>query len=643
MTAASGAASGARAAGGFRFDPASTLPWAVPVMVLVPLLAFVLAATSVRTRRSAANMAMFGAVVTFALSLLVAWGMTRRSTPFQLSYPYMSVPVAFTGPTNFQTFAIDIALRVDRLTSVAVVVVELSVIGALAWHRVMGRTEPGAPRFYALVSALQFAAVGALLSYDLAELFAFWGLAGATTYLMLAHRWNSVEASRSGRIALALPFVSDVSLLCGIGVLYSHYGLQSITGLVPILHTTLGVGIKSMVAASVLLFVGVAGRLALWPLHSWMTRTAPAAPPAAGAMVQAVWSVVAIVILYRLMPLIAAANKATLRDLVYACAVAAIAAPLLALFGNDPRRTMVLAASGVAAVGAALVIHAYESSNTALAVAGVACVLAIAPARAAAMLTTSTIAAAMRTDDMAEMGDAWRRMRATTVALLVSALVIAFGAAGGLAFAVTSRSQFGLAIGEAVLLVSIAAIRVFFGVAIGPLRRRRAFEPDRVREAAAAALGWPYWLAIAGAALAVASLVPGWMGYLDGQKHPAAAAAAFVLWAGVAAVGVVATAIAFVADKDAALRASAVLGLWLERLLAGGSNALSRFIFEPVATITERLDDWIPAGDGGLARAVAASGRLAIAAARMPAVPLVVLLAVLLALVVGLASPGVFR
>ena len=612
-------------------------------MVLVPLLAFVLAATSVRTRRSAANMAMFGAIVTFALSLLVAWGMTRRSGPFQVSYPYLNVPVAFTGPTNFQSFGIDITLRVDRLTSVALVVMELCVIGALAWHRVMGRTEPGAPRFYALVSALQFAAAGALVSYDLAELFAFWGLAGAATYLMLAHRWNSIEASRSGRIALALPFVSDVSLLCGIAVLYSHYGLQSITGLVPILHSTLGVGIKSMVAASVLLFAGVAGRLALWPLHAWVTRTAPTAPPAASAMAQSVWSVVAIVILYRLMPIIAAPNKTTLRDLVYACAVAAIVAPLLALFGNEPRRSMVLAASGVAAVGAALVIHAYESSNTALAVAGVACVLAVAPARAAALLTTSVIAAAMRTDDMAEMGDGWRRMRATTVALLLSGLVIALSAAGGLAFAATSRSRFGMALGEALLLVSIAAIRVFFAIALGPLRRRRAFEPDRVRDAPVASMGWPYWMALAGAALAVASLLPSWFGYLDGQKHPTPAAAAFAIWAGVAAIGVVATAIAYRLDKDGALRASALLGLWLDRLVAGGSALLARFIFEPVATITGRVDDWIPAGDGGLARAAGASGRLALAAARAPVVPLLVLLAALLALAVGLASPGVHR
>ncbi|HSS37305.1 MAG TPA: proton-conducting transporter membrane subunit, partial [Polyangia bacterium] len=213
----------------------------MPLVVLTPLFAFVLAATSVRTRRSAANMAMFGAVIMLALSLLVAWGMTRRTTPFLVSYPYLNVPVAFTGPPNFQGFGIDIILRVDRLTSVAMIVMELCVIGALAWHRVMGRSEPGAARFYALISAFLFAAAGALVSYDLAELFAFWGLAGAVTYLMLAHRWTSMEASRSGQVALALPFFSDVALLCGIAVIYSHYGLQNIGTLVPILHTTPGV------------------------------------------------------------------------------------------------------------------------------------------------------------------------------------------------------------------------------------------------------------------------------------------------------------------------------------------------------------------------------------------------------------------
>jgi hypothetical protein len=356
-----------------------------------------------------------------------------------------------------------------------------------------------------------------------------------------------------------------------------------------------------------------------------------------------VWSVIAIVVLYRIMPIIAAANATTMRDLVIAFVVAAIAAPLFGLFGNNPRSAMALASSGAAGIGAALVIHAYQEPNITVAVVGVACVLAVAPARAAAVLATSAIAAAMRTDDMAEMGDGLRRMRASTLALLLSALVISLSGAAALAFSSGSTSRFGLLLGEAVFLVAVAAIRVFFAIAIGPLRRRRAFEPDRVREAASASLSWPYWLALAGAILVVASLVPSWLGYLDGQKHNAPHAAGIVLWAGVAVLGIVVTAASYAYGKDGALRASAVLAGWLDALLLLGAAAYTRFISEPIGAITDRVDDGILAGDWGLARAATASGRLALATARAPAVPLIIVVVALLALVVGLVTPGVFR
>ncbi|HZC79663.1 MAG TPA: hypothetical protein VE258_18045, partial [Ktedonobacterales bacterium] len=282
-------------------------------------------------------------------------------------------------------------------------------------------------------------------------------------------------------------------------------------------------------------------------------------------------------------------------------------------------------------------------SSLTFAVFGVAAVLAAAPARAAAMMAASSLAAAMRTDDMAEMGDGWRRMRGSTVALLVSVVVIALSATAATAFAVSTRTRFGLVVGEAVLLVSIAGIRVFLAAAIGPLRRRRAFEPDRVREAPSSALASPYWLALAGVVITIGSLFPNWIGYLDGQKHKGVSAALVAVWLGAAAVGALLTTLAFAYDKDGALRASAALGRWLDQLVGGALAAFHRFIYAPVAAITLRVSDWIARGDGQLARATAASGLLALWAARAPAVPLIIALAAVLALAVGLASPGLFR
>jgi NADH:ubiquinone oxidoreductase subunit 5 (subunit L)/multisubunit Na+/H+ antiporter MnhA subunit len=618
--------------------------WAVPLIVIAPFAAFLIALSSVRTRRSSANLAMFGAVTMLFATLLAGWGLAKKTAPFLATYQYINLPVAFTGQGNFQGFGIDIVLRVDHVTVLALLVVELCVIGAVGWHQVMGRSEPGAARFNALISVLLFGCAGALVSWDLAELLAFWGLAGAATYLLLAHRWAMDEAALRARVALALPFVTDLSLLCGVAWLYSRYGLNNLTTLLPILHTNPGWTVRSLVVASILLFIGVAGRLALWPLQSWLSRTAVTAPPAALAIAQSVWPVVAIVVLYRLMPIIAASSSQTENALLYACGVAAIAASLLALVGNEPRRIVVLLGSAATAIGAAIVIHGFQVSGSTFAVAGIACVLAVSPARAAAALSISAIAAAMRTDDLAEMGDAWARMRVSALAVLVAAVVLGVSSLGALAFGVSSRSGIGILSGEAVLLIAIGGSRVFFAVALGPLRRRRAFEPDRVREAPSQSLAWPYWLALAGGLLFVASLIRGWLDFLAGGKHPQPGVAAYLVWTVVALIGFGLPAIVYVRDKDGALLVSAWAGAWLRRLTYAGSSGFARFIAAPLTEIAVRVGErWIPVGDRAAGGSLETSGRLVVAGARLPVLPLVVLAAVVLIVVIGLLAPGVVR
>jgi len=604
---------------------------------------FVLALSSVRTRRSASATAMFGTVVTLLLTLLVAWGLTKRSTPFEATYHYFTLSVAFAGPTNFQTFAIDLILHADHTAVAALAAIEVCFIGAIGWHQVMGRNEPGAARFHAVLIALLFACVGVVLSRDLAALFGFWAIGGALTYLLLAHRWGIDASASRARVALALPFLTDICLLCGIAWLYARYGTQNLNTLLPILHTNPGWTVRSLVVASVLLFVGVAGRLTLWPLTAWITQTTTTTPPAGSAIAQSAWSVLAIVVLYRLMPIFVASNQQTLQALLAVCGVAAVVAPLLGLLGNEPRRVIALAGSGVAAIAAAVVISGFRNQSTTFAVAGIACVLAMAPARAGAWFAISSIANAMRTDDLVEMGDAWRRMRASSTALLASTIVLGLSATGALAFGASSRSKLGLALGEAALLIAVAALRVFLATAFGPLRRRRAFDPDRVREAPQAALSWPYWLALGGAAFLIASLITGWLNFLDGQKHPAPSVAAFAVWAGAAIVGFAVCALVYVRAKDGALRASAAAGAWLSRAVGLVFGVIDRFLVAPTTDLARRLGDWIPQGDGALGRFATASGQLALASVRAPALPMLVLLAVVLAVVFALVAPGIAR
>jgi hypothetical protein len=235
-------------------------------------------------------------------------------------------------------------------------------------------------------------------------------------------------------------------------------------------------------------------------------------------------------------------------------------------------------------------------------------------------------------------------MRLSASALLLAGVVLALSPLGALAFGVSSRSGLGIALGEAALLVSIGALRVFLATATGPLRRRRAFEPDRVREATRASLGWPFFLALGGGLLLVASLIRGWLDFLDGGKHPEPTVGVFVLWLAVALIGFAAVSIAYVRDKDGALRASELSGAWLKRISYTGSRSFDRFIVAPVTLIALRIGErWIPAGDRGVVGALDATGRLVVAGARLPVLPVAIVIAVILTVIVGLVSPGLLR
>jgi NADH:ubiquinone oxidoreductase subunit 5 (subunit L)/multisubunit Na+/H+ antiporter MnhA subunit len=612
-------------------------------MLLAPLGAFVVAISSVRTRRAAANTTLFGVLVSLAAALLVGWGLARTAKPYVASYVYLSTNVAFTGPVNFENFEVDIVLRASHLIVLAIALIDVCIGLVLLWNRVMGRNEPGPARFNAVISIFLFAAIGTLMSYDLAELFTFWAIAGGATYLLLAHRWGADEPARTGRIALALPFLTDLFLLCGIAVLYSRYGKQNLADLLPILHTTAGWTVRQLIVASVLLFVGVSGRMALWPLHSWITRTATTSPPAASAIAQAVWPVIAVTVLYRLLPIFVATNRQTMKDFVIACAVSAVIAPLASMLGREPRQAFALAGSGLAALGAAIAIHGEQFPAFTFAVAGVLVVYAAAPARAAATLAGSSIVAAMRTLDMSEMGDAWRRLRASAGALLGAGLVLGIAAVGALAIAVDTRSRFGATMGEALFLVSVAGLRVFLSVATGPLLRRRAFDPDRVRDAPQQALAWPYWMVVLSIALAGLTLLTAWLGFLDADKHKAAAPAAYAIWLVVAVLGFAAAGFAYASSKQGALRAAT----WIDTVIVTRSATvlafLDRYLVVPSYKIVDRVTAWIPAGDGALGRVSVLSGRMSVTAVAAPALPVLVVMGVLVALLIALVSPGVLR
>ena len=605
----------------------------VPLLLAAPLVTYVVVLFSVRGRRAAANIGLLTVVVMLLAALLIGWARLRQSSPYEVSYQWINIPVAVTGDQRFEGFGIDLAFRIDHLVLLALVTVMGVFVTCLAWHRVVGRSEQGPIRFQVNVLLLALGAVGVLISGDLAELLAFWLAAAVATYLLLGHRWGTEAAGWRGRVALAVPAIGDLALLCAVGVIYSRFGELHPDKLFPVLHNSVGVGLRSLTLVAILLVVAVVTRAGVWPFTVWQTATVDA-PGAAVALVAGVWPVLAGSLLLRVLPLIGGAGVQAPRTAGYWLGVSAVVGPLLGLIGVELRRSLLLASSGGVALALLGVLF---PASTPVAFGGL---MAVAAGRSAALLAGSSAAAAMRTVDLREMGGAWARMRGTAVGLAVASLAIALAGAG--AVALRPQGIAWLALGPGLALVTLCLLRVYVSVAHGELRRRRAFEPARVREAPGGAVAAALVVALLGVAAAVLGFVPRWVTFLQSGGHAVVGAGTNLLWVASLLAGIVAAGLLFWYRRDDGLDLTARLGQRASGLWEQSVARYDRFVGRPGRRAIEGVETVaLPAVESSVGRALVGAGGLADRA--LPWVPAVLGIAVVLAVAFGLLGQGIRR
>jgi hypothetical protein len=234
-------------------------------------------------------------------------------------------------------------------------------------------------------------------------------------------------------------------------------------------------------------------------------------------------------------------------------------------------------------------------------------------------------------------------MRMTSLSFLVAcvAMSVAIAPKAAVRSGWASVWFFGLGM----VLAGFALTRCYVLAAHGELRRRRAFEPTRVREVVPL-MWWAAWLpALGGLVLALAGFLTRWVVFLVGGRQPSVAVQTDVLWL---AIGLAGPALAFAVGLGARRPALALArrgGGWLAGSTAAGAYLYGRFLREPGLGILEAVEhSGFRRGEAALGsalnRATAWTGRGMAAAT---AVGLVVLVVVVAAVAAGLLAPGIYR
>jgi multicomponent Na+:H+ antiporter subunit D len=505
------------------FDPSSTLPWSVPILLIAPLAGLLILLLTVRSRRSAAGLALFSGAATLLDALVVAWARFGNPSVYRATLPWINVSVSFGGDPKFQGFGIDITQRITHEVLALLVGLLVIFMACLLWHRLAGRHEQGAVRSQAAALLLLLTAIGVLVAGDLASLFAFWVVAGVATYLLLGNRWGSELGARGAQVALTLPFLGDLALLCAVALLYSRFGATDIDKLVPMLGHTASVGLKSTSVMASLLLLAVGVRAAVWPFTAWQTATIDA-PPAFSALVVAVWALLAGHLLFISLPEVAAAGPQPARVAAWLLAAGAIAGPLLSLLTFELRRSIVLASSG--GVALCLLATLYPGSAS----AGLTGLLAVAGGRAAALLGTGWVEPSLQTADLRLMGDGQRRMPWALAGLAAGIAAATLAAVAGSSW--RHQSWAWIALLAALALGALALGRIYGAVALGEVPKRRAFEPTRIRDASPSVAAPALVCAALGLLAGVLAFVPAWTSFFLPFSLPPGGGGAAPAWNG---------------------------------------------------------------------------------------------------------------
>lgn len=220
-----------------------------PVLILVPF-AIVLVAALLVPRKHARELGYLGLLAGIA-TVVLATVMPR-------------------GVSRMQWFSaagqvFEMSFWVDPLSILLAIVV--GGIGLFVfWYSTgyFGKRED-LNRYYFLLSLFAFSMLGVVLSANLFQLFFFWELVGASSFLLIGF-WHSKErAARAAGKAFITIIVGDALFLAGIALLWVRYGTFDIPAILDVFVVD-----TITLLAGIGLLAGALSKSAQFPFHDWL-------------------------------------------------------------------------------------------------------------------------------------------------------------------------------------------------------------------------------------------------------------------------------------------------------------------------------------------------------------------------------------
>jgi NADH-quinone oxidoreductase subunit L len=301
--------------------------------VALPAVAAACGLLLARSRTAAARWGTAGAVGAFVASIAEVAGVARGGE---------AVGIAFLGQADLGIGTLALDLRADSLSAsvavaVAVVAACVQIYSTAYLH---GDGTPEAPiryRAYAVTVSLFTAAMMLVIhADDLILLLLGWEGMGICSYLLIGHHSERATARAAAVKAFLVTRTGDLGVVVAVVVLLLGAGTTSIRTLLADVEK-LPAGVVT--AAALLMLLGVVGKSAQFPLHTWLPDAMEGPTPVSALIHAATMVAAGVFLVARMLPVFFAADGALPVAAVIA-SITMLGAALAALAQDDLKRLL---------------------------------------------------------------------------------------------------------------------------------------------------------------------------------------------------------------------------------------------------------------------------------------------------------------
>jgi NADH-quinone oxidoreductase subunit L len=344
------------------------------------------------------------------------------------------IPVNFEWLRFTENLHIDLGILLDPISVMMLVVITTVSLMVHIYSLGYMHGETGFQRYYALLSLFSFSMLGLVVATNIFQMYIFWELVGVSSYSLIGFYYTKPSAVSASKKAFIVTRFADLGFLIGILIL-SYYTKTFDFGTLTANHAELVttsfaggtfMGLSLATWSLALIFMGGAGKSAMFPLHIWLPDAMEGPTPVSALIHAATMVVAGVFLVARLFPVYFFAAPDVLTLIAYVGTFTALFAAVIAITQTDIKRVLAFSTiSQIAYMMAALGVSDYGGHDGLGYMASMFHLFTHAFFKALLFLGAGSVIHAVHSNEMSHMGGLHKYMKITSITFLIACLAIA--------------------------------------------------------------------------------------------------------------------------------------------------------------------------------------------------------------------------